>query len=105
MECLIEKYGYKEGLKTVDYEIINWPYDAPKPSREEVIKLFDAWNIKNKHKENRLFEYPEIGDQLDALIKQFEYMRDYNKLFLVPDMTKILNQVTNVKMKYPKEGA
>lgn len=84
-------------------------------SRDESDALYAEWDqydleVKEReekfsHIDKRISEYPYIGDQLDALIKQFEYMRDYNKLFLVPDMTKILNQVTNVKMKYPKEGA
>jgi hypothetical protein len=48
----------------------------------------------------RVAEYPEIGVQLDALLKQFKLMD--GSLELCPDMQSIISSWEEVKAKYPK---
>tara|TARA_R110000782_G_scaffold52163_1_gene111983 strand:- start:319 stop:795 length:477 start_codon:yes stop_codon:yes gene_type:complete len=45
MDIIIKKYGFKEGLTTRDGEIINWPYDEPKPTKDD-INLMSAQEVK-----------------------------------------------------------
>lgn len=52
--------------------------------------LVDAWKDPDEYKEKRQFEYPDIGDQLDAL---------YHAGVFPEDMA---NQIKAVKDKYPK---
>ena len=52
--------------------------------------LVDAWVDPDEYKEKRQFEYPDIGDQLDAL---------YHAGVFPEEMA---NQIKAVKDKYPK---
>ena len=51
--------------------------------------------------ELRAREYPKIGDQLDAIIKELNYRRLQGDN-LVEDMDAIVNACIAVKAKYPK---
>lgn len=51
--------------------------------------------------EKRRAEYPAIGDQLDALLKQFDDM-ELAGLNLNPEFRQIKDQWNAVKVKYPK---
>ena len=55
-----------------------------------------------KYKDDRLLEYPSIGDQLDAILKQLDYMRLNNETDLVQDADNIVDKWLAVKAKYPK---
>jgi hypothetical protein len=54
-----------------------------------------------QYKEDRASEYPGIGDQLDAILKQLNYQR-MQGLNLIEDMDGILGLWLAVKAKFPK---
>jgi hypothetical protein len=49
----------------------------------------------------RAVAYDPIGDQLDAVLKQFNYMR-MNGIELVEDLDTVINNWLKVKQDYPK---
>lgn len=51
--------------------------------------------------EKRLMAYPIFGDQLDALFKGFQYLRDEGEQ-LPEDTLSWLSEIEEVKAKYPK---
>lgn len=59
------------------------------------------WN-NLPYTELRKNEYPELGEQLDAILKGFNQMR-LNGESLPDDLDNIINQWLAVKAKYPKE--
>lgn len=69
----------------------------------------DAWQQKQdfyvaneKYRDDRKVNYPNIGDQLDAILKQLNYMQLSKQTNLVDDMDTVVNQWLAVKKKYPK---
>lgn len=52
--------------------------------------------------EQRAVEYPKIGDQLDAILKQLQLLADNNQLILDADLASILAKCSAVKSKYPQ---
>lgn len=53
------------------------------------------------YKEKRIIEYPNIGDQLDALWKQLNYMR-LNGENLIQEADDMLGDILSVKARHPK---
>ncbi len=57
--------------------------------------------MKIKHdadyRQKRAAEYPDIGDQLDAIWKELE-----QRPLLVSDAKNMLNRVKEIKQRYPK---
>lgn len=77
MESIIEKYGFKEGLSTRDFNIIEWPYEGvPVPSRDEVLAIEEAWCKRNEYKRLRSIYYPSIQDQLDMIFHDIDNWRE-----------------------------
>lgn len=66
--------------------------DPPKPARKPRVLPYD---------ELRRREYPDMGDQLDALWKQLNYDRLSGKE-LIQDCDDLLGDILAVKAKYPK---
>lgn len=64
----------------------------PPPSEQEMAV---------KYKSDRFNEYPEIGDQLDAIWKQFNQYRLSGDP-LISEADDLLNQILAVKNKFPK---
>lgn len=58
---------------------------------------------RNEYKEKRREEYPDYGDQLDAIWKQLNKMR-LDGQDLVQDADDILGKILAVKAKHPKPG-
>ena len=52
--------------------------------------------------QKREFEYPPIGDQLDAILKALNYMQLNLETDLVKDLDSIIGKWLAVKAKYPK---
>jgi hypothetical protein len=85
-----------------------------KLSAEEEKQIKDEWAAEEQRKldyianeryrDDRAKEYPYIGDQLDALMKQFAYMR-LNGVDLAEDLDRVLGEVLAVKRKHPKPEA
>lgn len=67
MQAIIDKYGFKEGLKTVNGVITNWVYDAPQPTQEELEIILAEFEAKNMYKKLRKQAYPPTEDQLDLI--------------------------------------
>ncbi len=58
-------------------------------------------DVKVDHSKKRAVEYPDIGDQLDALWKALEILKTQGTNIGV-DADTILTSITNIKAKYPK---
>lgn len=54
----------------------------------------------NDYAERRKREYPAIGDQLDAVFKLAQHLRDKGQE-LPPDVDRWVDQCESVKQKYP----
>ncbi|MCX5592788.1 hypothetical protein [Alcaligenes endophyticus] len=54
----------------------------------------------NNYAERRRQEYPDIGDQLDAVFKLAQHMRETGQK-LPPDVGKWVDECAAVKQKYP----
>lgn len=90
-------------------------------AQEDAIK--QDYETYLKYMDDRAREYPPLGDQLDALLKQFNYMRMQGQLDpqtattadivnsmnnfnnLVQDLDNIIAAWLAIKAKYPKPGA
>lgn len=70
----------------------NTAYDVNGNEVEIDQSLVDAWVDPDEYKFKRQFEYPDIGDQLDAL---------YHAGVFPEDMA---NEIKAVKDKYPKNS-
>ena len=68
--------------------------DHRKPTEEELT----LWEAK-KYKEKRVAEYPEIGDQLDAIMK---WAFTEKEIGLPDELKSLAAQCMAVKSKYPK---
>lgn len=75
----------------------------------EITQDYRAWDQLNEqasteegYATKRQKEYPAIGDQLDAILKQLNYDR-LNGRALVQDMDNIIGQWLEIKERYPKE--
>jgi len=53
------------------------------------------------YKQNRREDYPEIGDQLDAIWKEFSKRRDGGEI-LPPETDVMLTDILATKTKHPK---
>jgi hypothetical protein len=58
---------------------------------------------KELYKDQRRTSYPAIGDQLDAILKQLNYMQMSGQTDLITELDGIVNKWLAVKRKYPKE--
>ena len=65
-------------------------FDANGNKVEIDLELINAWQDPNEYKYNRKFEYPSIGDQLDALFHAGVFPEE------------MAEKIQAVKNKYPK---
>jgi len=70
-------------------------------TEQELLDIENALKIKN-YQEYRSREYPRIGDQLDAVLKQLNYMQMSGQTNLVTELDGIVGKWLAVKQKYPK---
>jgi hypothetical protein len=78
--------------KSTEYEI---------PTKEELDSVSEqATQVQNVTvtRNKRASEYPPIGDQLDALLKQLSSMEN---ITIIPEMQDIIDKWQGVKGKYP----
>lgn len=54
------------------------------------------------YRDMRRAEYPDIGDQLDAILKHLNYMQMDGQTDLVTELDGIVGKWLSVKTKYPK---
>lgn len=94
MDAIIS-LGYGDEITSIvgnTYDGIQW-IDGPKCTEEEleneIVRLTNEYELI-KYKKLRAFEYPSIGDQLDAL---------YHAGVFPPEMAQ---KIKEVKDKYPK---
>jgi len=71
--------------------IKEWNHSDAQPTEAEIETAATQWHAENDYKNNRIDEYPSIGDQLDAL---------FHAGLFDSDMTA---KIQAVKDKYPKE--
>lgn len=69
---------------------------------EEAHKVYIEELNRNRYKVQRQKKYPEIGDQLDAILKQLNYMQMSGQTNLVSQLDDIIGQWLAVKREYPK---
>lgn len=88
------------------YEGLVWENtEIPKPTKEELAlweKDIEPVRFEQDQRQKRREEYPAIGDQLDAILKQFE-MQEENGKVLSPELKEIKDEWRAVKDKYPLE--
>lgn len=73
IDAIIDKYGFMEGLTIRDDEIIEWPYDVPIPSRQELQAILAKYeNSKEAKAKKAKQEMPSIDEQLDDLYKAMD---------------------------------
>lgn len=84
------------------YKLVNG--EPVELSKDERLALEAEWELneglegKVRYRDKRLAEYPTIGDQLDALIKQFQF----SNVPVSPEYQAIIDKCMSVKKKYPK---
>lgn len=71
-------------------------------AREERWKIKKARRDSIAYKHKRKREYPEIGDQLDAILKQLNYLKLEGKMDLIQELDGIVADWLTVKRKHPK---
>ena len=77
-------------------------HEGKKPTETEVKNAWDAYKQKrddNAYIEARAKEYPNVGDQLDAIMK---WVAGENEITVTPELKSIAMQCMSVKAKYPK---
>lgn len=74
---------------------------APKDGRDIWNFNKNCWVAYNNWLESRVNEYPDIGDQLDAILKGFNQLR-LNGTDLPADLDSVVSKWLAVKKKYPK---
>jgi hypothetical protein len=75
--------------------------DSPK-NRELADKLKELAEPLRKTRFERSTAYPAIGDQLDALMKEFARRKDGGEK-LAPELEAMLGRLAEVKKKFPKD--
>lgn len=105
IDAITYKLGHIPGLYIKGDSIVDWPYNRELPTIEELA----AWEIEyNKYQDNiayrekRKVEYPELGTQLDAILKQLNYMQMSGQTNLIDELDGVVGDWLRVKRKYPK---
>ena len=94
----------KEELPKQAQEIeLQGPLDLKTAANRPLANLLDqrAEPLRRMRLE-RAAAYPPIGDQLDALMKEFQRRRDGGEK-LAPEMEAVLDKVKEVKQRFPKD--
>lgn len=84
--------------------IREWMSALPQPTELEIEAAHLEWEAEHaatEYKRLRAPEYPDIGDQLDAILKHFAYRRTQGDE-LVQDMDNIIGAWLAVKARFPK---
>lgn len=77
-----------------------------KPTLKEVKASWEAYVVerdRNLYRNKRVLEYPQVGEQLDAILKQLNYMKMSGKMDLIQELDGVVGEWLAVKKKYPKE--
>ena len=101
-------WAYPEASWTINesYGSIEWDSSnaIPKPTKKDLNKKWGQYkNIKDslRYKKNRKREYPDVGEQLDAILKQLNYMQMNNQMDLIKPLDAVIGDWLAVKRKYP----
>jgi hypothetical protein len=71
MNCIVHKYGFKEGLLLAGNKVLKWPYEGiPVPSEEEVKVLREEFLQATQYISDRARAYPPLADQLDKIFHE-----------------------------------
>ena len=89
------KYVNGKEVKLTESEIAKLGYTPSKKEDRDKDKLADQYKFDRKA------AYPNIGEQLDAILKQFTMMR-MDGIDLTKDLDSIVGQWLAVKKKFPK---
>ena len=84
--------------------IESWDSEQPQPSNEEIEAASAEWQAEydsTEYQRLREPEYPKIGDQLDALLKHFNYRRTQGDE-LVQQLDDVIAEWLSVKSRHPK---
>lgn len=77
-----------------------WTYKEPQPNLPDLQSRAEYWHTYYLAIANRQINYPKIGDQLDALLKQFMDMQN-NGITIGTELQIIIDKWQNVKQTYP----
>lgn len=88
-----------------DTEVVEWlSPDIPQPTQDEIdaeVARLQAEYDSTEYQRLREPEYPKIGDQLDALLKHFNYRRTQGDE-LVQQLDDVIAEWLSVKSRHPK---
>ena len=96
------KHNHQPGMSTVDGVITDFPGGIPSQADQDTWTAeYEAHLAATAYIQARADAYPAIGDQLDALMKQYNADRLGGKA-LIQDMDDVLSLVLSVKSAHPK---
>ena len=96
------KHNHQPGMSTRDGVITDFPGGIPSQADQDTWTVeYDAHVSATAYIEARSAEYPDIGDQLDAIWKQLNTDRLGGKA-LIQDVDDLLGLVLAVKTAHPK---
>ena len=88
----------------IDGEIVWNSPDITQPTQAEIdaeVARLQAQQAATQYRRNRATEYPEIGDQLDAILKHLNYRRTQGDE-LIQQLDDIIGDWLSVKSSHPK---
>ena len=103
------KYGCVASTKQMGDKITitSWRHNTIKEPDEYQLELdmaeWGAYKLSIAYADKRKMEYPDVGDQLDAIIKTLKHIKA-GGVDIGADGDELVAQVDAVKDKYPKTG-
>ncbi len=98
------KFPGVEGISTKGVEVTGWPESLPELTQDLVDQCeseYKAHCDSIAYKSERAGKYPEVGDQLDTIWKQFNQMR-IDGTPLIQEADDMLGGILKVKKDHPK---
>lgn len=81
IESILWKFGHKQGLTLHGHKVVEWPYDFPVPSDEELNNIVEEYKKKEYYKFEREKAYKqEIYPHLDNAKMLAELENDNSKM-------------------------
>ena len=74
------------------------------PGNDELERFIEGTGEYHNYVVARQDAYPHIGDQLDAILKQLNYMQMKGKTNLIRELDGVVAQWLKVKRDHPKPG-
>lgn len=101
--ALVHKFGFAQGLITIDGKIAQYPTEWGEiPTKKEqvtIVREYTDYLKSIKYKEDRKPDYPDMGDQLDEIMK---WLSTEKEIGIPSKLKSMAMKCMAVKSKYPK---